>query len=634
MPPNLNQQIQTLLLRRAVMQTRYENAVLRTFAPYWQDAQASMLAAVRGSGISAKDAGPVSLLRGAPLRLDQQQRVQALMVQLIGIWRYALDRAVQTLHTNLVDFAELELIEVPQAIQALLDRARLPLREAEEEEPLSGTLSATFTQVPAAQIAQLLTSPLGGAFFAQSFGDLSAQVLAQLRNALNLGLLQGQGIPAVTRAVMAVMGSSRWKAERIVRSEYGRVAAQAAQLQFKQNERLLRGVQWLATLDQRTCVECGNLDGRTWADPAAAPIPVVSTHPNCFAEGTKVSGSFLLATRFQYVGRIITVKTRQGCVLRVTPNHPILTPRGMVPAHLLHKGDYVISRRLDGHGKDDQNMPVPIEEVFRAFRQNGFWQPARLHQEDFHGDALGGQGEIDVVALDRELLDDAVTAFAHGSSDFGFHPPDEGEVGHLGLGATDHFGTRSLRPTDSIMRSSRLGQALLPVHPRPLQTLSVGAASELHAAFAECREQWSPSDAGFVAQLLQRSAGAIAFDQIIELRYDDHNGHVYDLQSESGAILAEDIVTSNCRCVLIPLIRGLPGVEFPTSTRASMDGQVSATLTYKDWFGQQDAEFQRTTLGPTRYRLWKSGALKLGDFSTATGVRSVKDALALARSRA
>jgi SPP1 gp7 family putative phage head morphogenesis protein len=371
MPPrNLNQQIQTLLLRRAVMQTRYENEVLRTLRPYWRDAQASMLAAVRGAGISGKEAGPAALLQGLTTRVDQQQRVHALMVQLIGIWRYAVDRAVHTLHTSLVDFAELELIEVPQAIQALLDTARLPdpLREAGEDEPLSGVLSATFTQVPAAQIAQLLTSPLGGAFFAQSFGDLSAQVLAQLRNALNLGLLQGQGIPAVTRAVMAVMGSSRWKAERIVRSEFGRVAAQAAQLQFKQNERLLRGVRWLATLDQRTCVQCGALDGREWADPAAAPVPVVSTHPQC-------------------------------------------------------------------------------------------------------------------------------------------------------------------------------------------------------------------------------------------------------------------------RCVLIPVIKGLPGVEFPTSTRASMDGQVSAKLTYKDWFGQQDAEFQRGVLGPTRYRLWKSGALKLGDFSTATGVRSVKSALALARSR-
>jgi SPP1 gp7 family putative phage head morphogenesis protein len=368
-PRNLNQQIQTLLLRRAVMQTRYENEVLRTFRPYWRDAQASMLAAVRGSGLSGKGVGPLSMLQGT-MRLDYPQQIHALMVQLTGIWRYAVDRAVQTLQTSLVDFATLELIEVPQALQALLDRARVPLQESEEEAgALTGRVSATFEQVPVAQIAQLLTSPLGGAFFAQSFGDLSVQVLIQLRNALSLGLLQGQGIPAVVRAVMSVMETSRWKAERIVRSEYGRVAGQAAQVQFKQNERLLRGVRWLATLDQRTCIQCGDLDGREWDDPAQAPVPVLSTHPSC-------------------------------------------------------------------------------------------------------------------------------------------------------------------------------------------------------------------------------------------------------------------------RCVISPVIKGLPGVEFPTSTRASMDGQVSAKLTYKDWFTQQDAEFQRGVLGPTRYRLWKNGALKLGDFSTATGVRSVKAALALARSRA
>jgi hypothetical protein len=47
------------------------------------------------------------------------------------------------------------------------------------------------------------------------------------------------------------------------------------------NQDLLHGVQWVATLDQRTCLQCGALDGQVWEDVTDAKVPVVDTHPNC-----------------------------------------------------------------------------------------------------------------------------------------------------------------------------------------------------------------------------------------------------------------------------------------------------------------------------------------------------------------
>ena len=44
-------------------------------------------------------------------------------------------------------------------------------------------------------------------------------------------------------------------------------------------------------------------------------------------------------------------------------------------------------------------------------------------------------------------------------------------------------------------------------------------------------------------------------------------------------------------------------------TQASMDGPVSADLTYSDWFAKKGKEFQLETLGPSRYALYQRGLI-------------------------
>jgi len=146
-------------------------------------------------------------------------------------------------------------------------------------------LDLTFDAVPDLQLAELLASPLGGALYETAFADLGAATLAQVRGALTAGLAQGKGVPFVARLLQGILGGARWKAERIVRSEYVRVAGQAALATYAQNPDLVSGVQWVATLDgpgkgkSGTCLQCGVLDGRVWTNLDAAPRPVTDTHP-------------------------------------------------------------------------------------------------------------------------------------------------------------------------------------------------------------------------------------------------------------------------------------------------------------------------------------------------------------------
>lgn len=55
------------------------------------------------------------------------------------------------------------------------------------------------------------------------------------------------------------------------------------------------------------------------------------------------------------------------------------------------------------------------------------------------------------------------------------------------------------------------------------------------------------------------------------------------------------------------------------STRASMDGQVSAKTTYEDWLSTRPEAMQKEILGPARYRLLESGKLKLSDLTDMRG---------------
>ena len=80
----------------------------------------------------------------------------------------------------------------------------------------------------------------------------------------------------------------------------------------------------------------------------------------------------------------------------------------------------------------------------------------------------------------------------------------------------------------------------------------------------------------------------------------------------------------NCRTTVVPVMKswkelGFNAKELPPSTRASMNGQVPADLTYPDWFKQQPAAFQRELLGPTRYKMFKAGLEDVTRYSNRAG---------------
>lgn len=151
----------------------------------------------------------------------------------------------------------------------------------------------------------------------------------------------------------------------------------------------------------KSCSRCAILAGRRYAWNAG-----FRRHPRCLPAGVAVSGPAVdAATRRWYQGEMVVLTTASGQELPITGNHPVLTSRGWVPAHLLQEGDDVVrSTRAQGAAA----LTVPGEDQVPTLIED-LWRPdgvmPLLHvptaTEDFHGD--GGHGEVDVVLADRLL---------------------------------------------------------------------------------------------------------------------------------------------------------------------------------------------------------------------------------------
>lgn len=79
-----------------------------------------------------------------------------------------------------------------------------------------------------------------------------------------------------------------------------------------------------------------------------------------------------------------------------------------------------------------------------------------------------------------------------------------------------------------------------------------------------------------------------------------------------------------CRSTMIAILKsweelGIPMDDIPAGTRASMDGQVSAALSFEEWLESKGEDFQREYLGPGRYKLYKTGQISFSDLVNQNG---------------
>jgi len=184
----------------------------------------------------------------------------------------------------------------------------------------------------------------------------------------------------------------------------------------------------------------------------------------------------------------------------------------------------------------------------------------RARVDDFHGDGKSLQGDVKIARTDWKLLEDGMfgqfekrgdSIFVLKLTDLPWEFPScsSGLVGG-GDGLATPGAPRLVKCTLDVLEQFEV---------TPAGSLAIGAAADFDASLDESAVQDGPAVSGFLREAMKRHARSTAFDDVVEVRNLDFAGHVFDLQSRHGLIVACDqessndkvgIVTANCQCTI------------------------------------------------------------------------------------
>jgi len=259
------------LIRARVSLVRLEARVIRRdFLPLIQALQADVFDA-----ISRAQAGAA----GSEITLAQMERVLSDADKLL---------------TN----AAASLPAAAEASAATVAAQQARMIHATVKRAAPNAIGKVFSGLDVAQVAQVAqadASALTGPWF-QGWAGRAGETLKQ---SLGISVGQGEDIAKATRRAAAALGKSRREMASIVRTAMQTAANKAHQAYQDENEDVFKGVQWVATLDTRTCPVCGPLDGKIWTyedDPEAeglvSDMPPLPRHPNCRCVSVPVTKSW------------------------------------------------------------------------------------------------------------------------------------------------------------------------------------------------------------------------------------------------------------------------------------------------------------------------------------------------------
>lgn len=147
------------------------------------------------------------------------------------------------------------------------------------------------------------------------------------------GVYEGGAIQATTKGAQA-----------LVRTAVAHVNNQAREAVYQANEDIIKGYQWVSTLDASTCPVCGSYDGQVWG--IDEPRPEAPSHVNCRCIVTVVLKSF----------------RELGLDIDEIPEGTRASMDGQVPEKLLY------ANWLKGQSKELQNQILGVERanMFRS----------------------------------------------------------------------------------------------------------------------------------------------------------------------------------------------------------------------------------------------------------------------------
>lgn len=322
----------------------------------------------------------------------------------------------------------------------------------------------------------------------------------------------------------------------------------------------------------------------------------------CFPGATRAASVAAVSKLYRrwHRGESAVIETDQGRRLESTPNHPVLTNRGWIAAHLVEVGDYMVeasTESLDALVEDGQNADATIAELFDALAPLGVAEDVTVLGGGFHGDASVDQ-DVSVVDIDRGLYLEGDPEFPQAFADNLLALADDSAASFGALALC--FDRSSAAARRIVRRGCKLAALLGAGAPHSLkhrraaiawldtkanELIADGGAADVealrellhrvpgqvhgadlvtrvvarmvrraidasacdHATTAEELAQVVGVDAKLPGSLGDRLGGK-KLCRVVKKSVGVYEGHVYNLETSSGWYVAQNLVVHNCRC--------------------------------------------------------------------------------------
>lgn len=544
----------------------------------------------------------------------------------------------------------------------------------------AGFPRAAFNVLPVEALKLMAGYVADGSPLRIYFTKMYPAAMQGIMDALMTGMARGWGPGKTARLMRDALGVAPRTAINSARTETLRVYREASLQQYRASG-IVDGYIRVAAKSERTCLACLAKDGEWF------PLSTTFEEHNqgrCVAPGTVVSGPSVEAFMARYYqGEVVRIRAASGKLVTVTPNHPVLTDRGWRAAHLIQKGDHVVSSAGEqwaavGNYPDEYQIPTLVEDVPGTLGMKRLGV-VPIAPEHFHGD--GVQSGVGVVwadgllgdrvqpAIDQPLLHQLIvggmmdTALLAAKGDIAemLELTRATAAGFLSYGDTPMvLFDRCARCQEPV--SSDLIAPLDAVIGQPGLNSSARDAVGLGQSVFRVASQVSTSDLvirqtelsfGSGGSLLPTDAVSLLFaaedtpllEDIRQALFGDVIPGCNGLTRFAGEIILDRVldvdVSSYCGHVYNLQTKGewyMANGIVTHNCRAipAKQGQQYPGTQGLDWFLKQPESRQRLMLGPGRYEAWKANAFDLTDIAklhidpvwgNAWQERSLKDLL-------
>ncbi|RLG71278.1 MAG: hypothetical protein DRO04_00005, partial [Candidatus Iainarchaeum archaeon] len=513
--------------------------------------------------------------------------------------------------------------------------------------PSSLTSRLVFNRIPINVMWEIINKPIGGYTYADRVSLHTRRYAKQIRQALLEGLIAGEGVDKIMRRIRRVTEVTASAAARLARTEIHRASVEAMLRVFDANKNdVVSGIEYVATLDLRTCPRCGQFDRSVFyytGTPNVSEAPEIPVHPNCYSEDTEVyteagwipfpelkagmkvaslnpqteevEAKEVLATVEYYAFRCRKL-IHKDFELVVSYDHPffgaVKEKDVFVPAFFdlfedLPENFYFILPDMDNVRR---KRYVPLSEVqVEDVVYDGIVYDAEV--EDNHTLIVRRKGAAVFGSNCRCIVDPETLIF----TSKGEKPITQVRVGDKVLTHTGAY-----KEVTAIKHTPQWSGYVFKVITESGKSLLVTQDHPFWLKYTingkEAVRWIKAQNIDIDDEVLVYRYRKLRWEKVVRLEWEKHYLiPVYNFEvADDRSYVANRIAVHNC--VYIPFVASWEELGFKPEDLASdsglaaLDGEPADVVSYADWFASQDEDAQIQILGPKRYQDWLNGLFR------------------------